>query len=148
MHQMRDAILERDSYESLGLQRNLGDAFAVVCRFFGHTAKPVSEALRMDKKAAVNALDGKAGVPVITKALQARQKASGDHYELWLALGEMIFGESLDEYEERKLQLIIESTQNAQSLFATRQTRREYLRSRSAAPDSGEADGPVERRLA
>jgi len=63
MHQMRTAILALDS-QKLPIQRNLGDAFAVVCRYFGHTAKPVSSALGMDKKSAVNALDGKAGVPV------------------------------------------------------------------------------------
>lgn len=147
MNQTRMAIMALDA-QKLPLQRNLGDAFSVVCRFFGQTPAGVTRALSLDKKTARNALDGKAGVPVITKALQARQKASGDHYELWLALGEMIFGESLDEYERRKLETLIESTHNAQSLHAARQARREQLRTCAASPDSGTPDGHRQRRIA
>lgn len=126
--------------QSLRLQRNLTDAFAEVCRHLGHTPKAVAREIDQDPRTARNALEGKAGAPVITKALQARQKASGDHYELWLALGEMIFGESLDEYEQRKLEAIIAETENAQSLFAARQDRRRHLRARASSEDSGEAD--------
>lgn len=134
--------------QKLPLQRNLGDAFSVVCRFFGQTPAGVTRAMSLDKKTARNALDGKAGVPVITKALQARQKASGDHYELWLALGEMIFGESLDEYEERKVAKLIEEATNVQTTVAARQARRERLRSRSFAPNGREDDGPDQRHIA
>ena len=128
--------MEQD-YQRLPLQRNLGDAFAVVCRYFGHTAKPVTTAFGLDKKTAVNALDGKAGVPVITKALQARQKASDDHYELWLALGQMIFGETLDEWEERKISRIIEDSAHAIDTLEARRRRRKELRSFAASDDSG-----------
>jgi hypothetical protein len=127
--------MELDSH-NLPLQRNLGDAFAVVCRYFGHTAKPVTSAFGLDKKTAVNALDGKAGVPVITKALQARQKAEDDHYELWLALGQMIFGETLDEWEERRLTRIIESNAHAVTTLEQRRQRRQELRS-FAPSDAG-----------
>lgn len=143
MHQTREAILALNDYEA----PSLGSAFSVVCRFFGHTPAGVVSALGLDKKTARNALDGKAGVPVITKSLQARQKAADDHYELWLALGEMIFGESLDEYEERKLRRIIEDTHNAQSLLQARQERRGQLRARASSPYCGEADRPRERHL-
>lgn len=136
MHQMRTAILELDSH-NLPLQRNLGDAFAVICRFFGPTAKPVTTAFAMDKKQAVNALDGKAGVPVITKALQARQKADDDHYELWLALGQMIFGETLDEWEERRLTRIIEGSAHAISTLEARRQRRQELRDLAYADAGG-----------
>jgi hypothetical protein len=129
MPQMRTAILEQDFHK----RPDLGDAFAAICRHFGHTAKPVSQAFAMDKKQAVNALEGRAGVPSITKSLQARQKAQGDHYELWLALGEMIFGETLDQYEERRLQALIESTENARKLVDQRSARRQELRARAAA---------------
>jgi len=121
--------LEQDFHK----RPNLGDAFAVVCRSFGHTAKPVSQAFAMDKKQAVNALEGRAGVPSITRSLQARQRAADDHYELWLALGEMIFGETLDKYEERRLQALIESTTNARKLVDERNARRQELRARAAA---------------
>lgn len=127
--------MELDSHK-LPLQRNLGDAFAVVCRFFGPTAKPVSTAFAMDKKTAVNALDGKAGIPVITKSLQARQRAEDDHYELWLALGQMIFGETLDEWEERQITRIIEGNAHAVSTLEARRQRRHELCA-LAAPDTG-----------
>lgn len=136
MTSMRTAIMELDS-QKLPLQRNLGDAFAVVCRFFGPTAKPVTSAFAMDKKQAVNALEGKAGVPVITKSLQARQKANDDHYELWLALGQMIFGETLDEWEERRLTRIIEGNHHAISTLEARRMRRQELRALPAPDDSG-----------
>jgi hypothetical protein len=136
MNQMRTAIMELDS-QRLPLQRNLGDAFAVVCRYFGHTAKPVTSAFGLDKKTAVNALDGKAGVPVITKALQARQKASDDHYELWLALGQMIFGETLDDWEERRLTRIIEANTHVIDTISARRQRREELRALASADAGG-----------
>ena len=139
MHQTRAAILEQDFYKS-PVPASLSDAFAVLCRHFGHTAKPVSEAFRMDKRAAVNALDGKAGVPVITKSLQARQKAADDHYELWLAMGQMIFGESLDEYEERKLRRIIENNTHAIDTLEARRKRRHELRT-FAPPDADRLAG-------
>lgn len=121
----------------LPITRNLGDAFSVVCRFFGRTPNPVMRALSMDKKVAENALAGRAGVPAITKALQARQKTDDDHYELWLALGQMIFGESLDQWEERRLRLIIETNHHAISTLEARRQRRQDLRALASADDGG-----------
>lgn len=126
--------------QKLPLTRNVGDAFAVVCRVLGgHQPNAVAKAMSMDRKTARNALDGKAGVPVITKSLQARQKASDDHYELWLALGQMIFGETLDEWEERRLNRIIEANTHAIETIATRRQRRDELRTFAPA-DSGGVD--------
>lgn len=143
MNQMREAILSFDGQKNgLPLSRNLGDAFAVVCKFFGQTPNPVGRALNLDGPVARNALAGKAGVPAITRALHARQKTEDDHYELWLALGQMIFGESLDEYEERKLRRIIESNSHAIDTLEARRKRREELRSFAPA----DADGLDRRR--
>ena len=136
MHQTRMTILAFDD-QKLPLQRNLGDAFAVLCRALGgHTPNAVTRAFPLDRKTARNAIDGKAGVPVITKSLQARQKADDDHYELWLAMGQMIFGESLDEYEERKLSRIIESNTHAIANLEARRKRRHELRSFAPPDDS------------
>lgn len=121
---------------NLPLARNLGDAFAVVCRFFGPTPNPVMRAMSLDKKVAENALAGRAGVPAITKALQARQKTHDDHYELWDALGEMIFGEPRDAYDERKLRRIIEANTHAIDTLEARRQRRAELRA-LPAPDLG-----------
>lgn len=119
--------------QKLPLSRNVGDAFAVVCRVLGgHTPNGVARALRMDRKTARNALDGKAGVPVITRALQDRQKTADDHWEAYLAIGQMIFGETLDQYEERKLQRIIEDTENARRLVDERKARRRELVDRAS----------------
>ena len=47
----------------LPLTRNVGDAFAVICRVLGgHQPNAVAKAMGMDRKTARNALDGKAGV--------------------------------------------------------------------------------------
>lgn len=135
MHLTRTDILGQE-HHNLPLARNLGDAFAVVCRFFGPTPNPVMRALSLDKKVAENALAGRAGVPAITKALQARQKNHDDHYELWDALGEMIFGEPRDAYDERKLRRIIEANTHAIDTLASRRKRRAELRSFAPADDS------------
>lgn len=113
----------------LPLQRNLRDAFAeIIGQAFGYTPKQTGHQVGLDPRAARNALEGKAGTTAITQALHARQKANDDHYELWLALGQMIFGETLDEWEERRLTHIIESTENARKLVDARQARRGELR--------------------
>jgi hypothetical protein len=137
MHLTRTDIMALDD-QKLPLQRNLGDAFAVVCRALGgHTPNAVVRAFPFDRKTARNALDGKAGVPVITRSLQARQKADDDHYELWLALGQMIFGETLDQYEERKLRRVIENNHHAIDTLETRRKRRAELRTFAPPDDSG-----------
>lgn len=122
-----------DDRQGLQLTRNLGDAFAEALRSaFGTAPKTVAREIDQDPRAARNALEGKAGVPVITRSLQARQRAADDHYELWLALGQMIFGETLDQYEERKLRTLIESTHNARTLVDARRQRRDELARRAA----------------
>lgn len=126
--------------QGLPLTRNLGDAFAeALVAAFGTTPKSVARQIDQDPRAARNALEGKAGVPIITRSLQARQKANDDHYELWLALGQMIFGETLDEWEERQLTRIIESNHHAISRLEGRRRRRSELRSFSP-PDAGGVD--------
>ena len=138
MHQTNEAIMALSGQKTqLPLSRNIGDAFAVVCQFFGGSPKPVARETGLDLRVARNALEGKAGVPAITQALQTRQKTSGDHYELWLAMGQMIFGESLDQYEERKLHRIISENSHAIDTLETRRQRRAELRSFTPADDGG-----------
>lgn len=127
--------------------RNLGEAFAAVCQHFGTTPKAVARQIGQDPRTARNALEGKAGTPVITSALQARQKTHDDHYDLALAMLAMIFGETHEQYEERKLQLILEEASNAKNRFAARQDVRRSLRSRASSPYCGDADRPRVHRL-
>lgn len=123
-----------DYRQRLPRTRDLADAFAQLLRnAYGQTPKSVAVETDLDPRAARNALEGKAGVPVITKSLLARQKAGDDHYELWLALGQMLFGEALDQYEERKLRRLIESTENARTIAEARAERRRALGRRASA---------------
>lgn len=137
MHQTGTQFMAIDR-QTLGLQRNLSDAFAVVLRHaFGNTPGPVSKAINQDPRAVRNALEGKAGTPIITHALQARQKAHDDHYDLALGILALIFGETLDEYEERKLSRIIEGNAHAISTLEARRMRRRELRSLPSPDNSG-----------
>lgn len=118
--------------------KDLGDAFAEVLRqSFGHTPKGVAQAAALDPRAARNALEGKAGVPIITQALQARQKDHDDHYDLALTMLALIFGETHDQYEERKLRRVIENNHHAISTLEARRKRRAELRSFAPPDDSG-----------
>lgn len=122
----------------LPLQRNLSDAFAEVLRHaFGNTPGPVAKAVQQDPRAIRNALEGKAGTPIITQTLLARQKAHDDHYDLALGVLALIFGETLDEYEERKLQRVIESNHHAITTLGARRQRRQELRAFAPPDDSG-----------
>lgn len=139
-----------DYRQRLPETRDLGEAFAqLLRRAYGQTPKSVAIEVDLDPRAARNALEGKAGAPIITKSLLARQKAGDDHYELWLALGQMLFGETLDEYEERKLQRLIESTQNAKTIAEARAERRRALdRRASAAIDEWRSEDDRDERRA
>jgi hypothetical protein len=129
-----------ENRQGLHLQQNLGDAFADVCRrALGRTPKVLAKEINADIRTARNVLDGRAGAPMITRALQVRQRVADDHYDIFLALGFLIFGETLDAYEERKLLRIIESTENARRLADARRARRGKLRDRATSHSGGVA---------
>lgn len=120
--------------QNLAFARNLGDALAVIAKHMWphHTAKHAEEAWEIDRLTAKNAVKGAAGGTVVTKAVRARQKSHDDHWDMWLAIGCMIFGESLKEYQERKLRQLVESTENAIRLHEESLARSRALDERSA----------------
>lgn len=131
--------------QGLHLQRNLADAFADILKAgFGITPKSITREADMDIRTARNALDGKAGAPFITRTLLHRQNQSDDHYDFALAMLAELFGETLDQYEERKLRALIESTENARDLAEARASRRRALDSR-ARTANGQLDRSFDR---
>lgn len=120
--------------QNLRIARNLGDALMVVAKhLYPHqTSKHLQNEWEVDRITAKNVVQGVAGGAVVTKGVRARQKSHDDHWDMWLALGRMIFGESLAEYQERKLREIIESTENAIRLREESLARSRALDDRSA----------------
>lgn len=123
-------------HQKLRLQRNLGDAFQVVIRalFPHHSTKAVASKLGVDAKTAENALAAKAGGAAITRSLHHRQAHHDDHWDLWDALGALLFGETRDQYDERKLAALIEKTEHVRTITEERRRRRAALEERPPAP--------------
>lgn len=120
--------------QKLPLARNLGDALAVVAKHLWphHTAKHAEAEWEIDRLTAKNVVKGVVGATVVTKAARARQRLHDDHWEMWLAIGRMVFGESLQQYQERKLKQAIENTENAIRLQQESLARSRALDERAA----------------
>lgn len=129
-----DDFLGQDN-QKLPLQRNLGDAFATLLRgaFPRHSAKELSSELGVDPTTARNGKEGRAGGAALTRSLHYRQAKHDDHWDLWDAIGALIFGETRDQYDERQLAALIERTENARSLSEQRRRARALLEERAAA---------------
>jgi hypothetical protein len=128
--------------------KNLGEAFLTAARrlFPEDTRKSMQSAWGFDLKTAKNAAEGLAGAAVISKALKARQASEQDAWELWLDMGRALIGESLDDYEERKLLRIIEITENEKRKAVARLEERRERRARME--DRARALDDVGRRMA
>lgn len=113
----------------LGLPRNLGDAFAELlkARWPFNTAKLAATAFDYDPTTAANAVKGKGGARSVTKAVHLQQKAAQDAWELWMALGKEVIGESFEAYTERRLQRLIEENNRARERIETIRARRKRL---------------------
>lgn len=116
---------------------SLGEAFAaVVKKLFGTDTRAMSQQLGFDRKSVENVRLGRAGAPLIARALLARQQTHDDAWEVADAILERVLGESRSQYEERKLREHIEKTQNAISLHEERKARRAALAEGAAAVDA------------
>lgn len=139
-------FMHLDKYD-LRLQRNIGDAFAELIRkrWPFHTAKQLVRNYAFDPTAAANAVRGKAGAALITKAVHAEQSASQAAWELWMLLGEELIGETLEQYQERRLQRLIEENNRARERIETIRATRQRLEAK--APEmAGLADRPLAER--
>lgn len=115
--------------------KNLGEALqqAAKRRWKQDTKKMAQASWEIDPKTAKNLVDeGMAGAAVVAKAIKAQQAKNKDAWELWLEMGRSLIGESLDAYEERKLQEIIEKTQHAKRQMEERRARRMARRAADA----------------
>lgn len=100
-------IVGRD-YRELPLGRTIGDALRelIRARFPHHAAKKIEAIWGLDAKTARNVVSqGNVSERTLTKAAKA------ERWALWMALGEMMFEESYDEWEERRLRAIIEEAE-------------------------------------
>lgn len=106
-----------------GARAGFGEALRDVARAIAphNTAKVAGRRWKIDPTTADNVLKGVASGPTVVKAV----RAEGPHaWDLWDALGELIIGESRDDHDERKLQLILEKTAHARTRLEARRARR------------------------
>lgn len=123
-----------DDRHNLPLTRNVGDALAAIAlRLFPeHTAKKIATRWKLDPETGRNLVKGKGGTTVLTKAVVTERDDHDAAWDLWIALGESIIGEKLTEYQERKLNEIIEKNENAVRLYQANLARSRALDERTA----------------
>ena len=117
-----------------GARAGFGEALRDVARAIAphNTAKVAGRRWKIDPTTADNVLKGVASGPTVVKAV----RAEGAHaWDLWDALGELIIGESRDDHDERKLQLILEKTAHARTRLEARRARRLELEAGSGGFD-------------
>lgn len=107
---------------------SVGEAMAdlVRQRYPRDTAKHIARAWNIDASTAANVVRGHCSERTLTKALKA------EGWALIEALGATITGETYAQYEERKLQSIIEEGVRARENLVRLHARREALETRAA----------------
>jgi len=112
--------------QKLQLSRNLGDALAVIVKAIWphNTVKQVERSAGVPPISAKNVVNGVAGGALVTKFVRSRQLVADDHWDIWIELGRQIFGEDLSEYEERKLNELLEVTEHAKANLVRLRERR------------------------
>lgn len=105
------------------IPRTMGEALAkmVRARWPHSTAKHVARAWELDPTTAGNLIKGHASERTLTKAVRA------EGWELLLALGHALTGQTHHEWEEARLQRIIQEAEHAQSRITQLRTRRALL---------------------
>jgi hypothetical protein len=125
-------------YMPLGRQlfpRSLSDALGDLARQKYGTAKKVAKAWGIDPATAANLFKGHLSIPTLMKAVAVEGR------DLWEALGTELTGETYHQYEERKLQRIIEEAEYARQNLVRLRERRALMDARTA-----DLDGPRDRR--
>jgi hypothetical protein len=108
----------------LGLGQTMAEL--VRQRYPRDTAKHVARAWKIDASTAANVVRGHCSERTLTKAFKA------EGWALIAAMGAVITGESYAQYEERKLQSIIEEGARAHENLVQLRARREALESRAS----------------
>lgn len=95
-------------FRELPLGTTVGDALRRLVRerFKGHTAKKIEDRWGLDARTARNVVSqGNVSERTLTKA------ALAERWELWAALGEELFGQSYEAWQEERLKTIIEEAE-------------------------------------
>ena len=119
------------------LGSGIGEAVAELVRtkYPRDTAKHVSRSWDIDHATAVNVVKGHCSTRTLAKAFHA------EGWELITALGASITGETFDQYEERRLNSIIQEADRARQNLDRIRARRAEMASRAALYD-GSGDRP------
>jgi len=97
-----------EDFQQLQLGKTVGDALRglIRARFKNNAAKVIEAAWDLDARTARNVVSrGHVSERTLTKAARA------ERWALWMALGEELFGQSYREWEEQRLQQIIEEAE-------------------------------------
>lgn len=116
----------------------LGEALQALVRrrHQSNAAKAIASAWGLDTETAKNVVQkGHVSERTLTKAAQA------ERWALWMALGEELFGETYDAWEEQRLQRIIDEAQRDME-----QVRRLRTRAALMAEQSADVDATVRRQ--
>jgi hypothetical protein len=120
-------------YRELPLGKTIGDALRGLIRkrWPNNAAKRIESLWDLDPKTAKNVVShGNVSERTLTKA------ALAERWALWIALGEEVFGEPYEAYEERMLLQIIERADHASEKLVHLRARREALAAQSLDPDA------------
>lgn len=113
------------------IPRTMGETLAKMVRgrWKHATAKQVAAAWDLDPTTAANLIKGHASERTLTKAIKA------EGWELLEALGHALTGQTHHEWEEERLNRIIEEANRAQESIRKLRTRREILAQESRPMD-------------
>lgn len=140
-------IVGRD-YQQLPIGKTIGDAMRdlIRTRWPHHTAKRIEGRWGLDPKTARNvATQGNVSERTLTKAARA------EGWDLWMALGEELFGQSYRQWEEHRLTKIIEDAERDLDRVRRLRPQGSALPERSFAPrgaadvDGGQGAEPARR---
>ncbi len=121
--------------QELRLPKSIGAAVSeLMTRCWRYnTAKHLVQAFGYEPSTAENVKKGHVSERSLTRMVHTQQSRSGNAWELWDALGAEVIGETREQYEERKLRIIIEEAERAQQGVQRLRTRREHLERLAAA---------------
>lgn len=106
-----------------------GEALADIARQKYASAKQLARAWGIDPTTAANVFKGHLSAPTLAKAVAA------EGWSLWEALGTTLTGETYEQYEERRLQSIIEQAETARENLIRLRSRRAALDERARELD-------------
>lgn len=125
MAQLRTGFLPLDRQQFGG---SMGEAVAAIARqmYPRDTAKHIARAWEIDASTAANVVKGHCSERTLTKAVRA------EGWSLITALGAAITGETFEQYEERRLNEIIQEAEHARQNIRRMAARRADVESRAA----------------